>query len=169
MTLKTKLKFYISNETGKLVSFVSITKTNKLKGVREDSNCKKKICVLSSDLAGTILPNTLYNVGLVEMRSGKGYIVVSADPVLFDAKIEDCVIPKVIYKVSAKFGNKTIFFDPIDGESESSRTLEGALKVLEERNDIADKELVIADFKERGVAIIRKMQNDGYYVKAKAC
>lgn len=42
MTLKTKLKFYISNETGKLVSFVSITKTNKLKGVREDSNCKKK-------------------------------------------------------------------------------------------------------------------------------
>lgn len=165
MILETKLKFYTSPESGKLVSFVSITKTKKLKGVREDSNYKKKICVLSSDLVGTILPNTLYNVSLTEMRNGKGYIAISANPVLFETKIEDCVVPKVIYKVTAKFGNKTIFFDPVDGSTPASKTLEGALTALEKRNDIADKELVIANFKEKGVAIIRKMKADGYYVK----
>ena len=50
MTQETKLKFYTSQETGKLVSFVSVTKAKRLKGVREDSDCKKKIVVLSSDL-----------------------------------------------------------------------------------------------------------------------
>lgn len=44
MTQETKLKFYTSQETGKLVSFVSVTKANRLKGVREDSDCKKKNC-----------------------------------------------------------------------------------------------------------------------------
>lgn len=160
---ETKLKFYTSTTSGKLVSFVRETRTDKLKGVREDSDCKKKICVLSSDLVGAIIPNTLYDVQLIEMKSKKGYVAISASPVLFNAKIEDCVIPKAIYKVSATFGNKTIFFDPLDGKSESSRTLNGALKELESRNDIADKELVIANFKEKGNSIIQTMQSDGYY------
>lgn len=73
---------------------------------------------------------------------------------------------KAVYKVSVKFGNKTIFFDPLDGKSDSSRTLQGALKALEVREDIANKELVITDFKEKGLETIRQMEADGYYVKA---
>lgn len=166
MILETKLKFYTSPETGKLISFVSITKNQKLKGVREDSDYKKKICVLSPYLVGVVVPKTLYDVSLVEMQNGKGYIVVSADPFLFEAKIKECVIPKAIYKLSAEFGNKKIFFDPLEGSTPSSKTLDGALKALACRNDIKDKELVIVNFKEKGLAIIRKMKADGYYVKA---
>lgn len=166
MTQETKLKFYTSQETGKLVSFVSVTKAKRLKGVREDSDCKKKIVVLSSDLTDSLKPNVLYDVTLAEMRNKKGYVVKSASPVLFEAKIDQCIISKVVYKVSAKFGNKTIFFDPLDGKSDSSRTLQGALKALEARDDIANKELVITDFKERGLEIICQMNADGYYIKA---
>ncbi|MFS2368539.1 hypothetical protein AAH158_10905, partial [Parabacteroides merdae] len=82
------------------------------------------------------------------MKNKKGYVVKSASPVLFEAEIDQCIIPKAVYKVSVKFGNKTIFFDPLDGKSDSSRTLQGALKALEVREDIANKELVITDFKE---------------------
>lgn len=85
MTQETKLKFYTSQETGKLVSFVSVTKANRLKGVREDSDCKKKIVVLSSDLTDSLKPNVLYNVILTEMKNKKGYVVKSASPVLFEA------------------------------------------------------------------------------------
>lgn len=157
MTQETKLKFYTSQETGKLVSFVSVTKAKRLKGVREDSDCKKKIVVLSSDLTDSLKPNVLYNVILTEMKNKKGYVVKSASPVLFEAEIDQCIIPKAVYKVSVKFGNKTIFFDPLDGKSDSSRTV---------REDIANKELVITDFKEKGLETIRQMEADGYYVKA---
>ena len=163
MTQETKLKFYTSQETGKLVSFVSVTKAKRLKGVREDSDCKKKIVVLSSDLTDSLKPNVLYNVILTEMKNKKGYVVKSASPVLFEAEIDQCIIPKAVYKVSVKCGNKTIFFD---GKSDSSRTLQGALKALEVREDIANKELVITDFKEKGLETIRQMEADGYYVKA---
>lgn len=165
MTQETKLKFYTSQETGKLVSFVSVTKAKRLKGVREDSDCKKKIVVLSSDLTDSLKPNVLYNVILTEMKNKKGYVVKSASPVLFETEIDQCIIPKAVYKVSVKFGNKTIFFDPLDGKSDSSRTLQGALKALEVREDIANKELVITDFKEKGLETIRQMEADGYYVK----
>ena len=87
MTQETKLKFYTSQETGKLVSFVSVTKAKRLKGVRDDSDCKKKIVVLSSDLTDSLKPNVLYNVILTEMKNKKGYVVKSATPVLFEAEI----------------------------------------------------------------------------------
>lgn len=94
MTQETKLKFYTSQETGKLVSFVSVTKAKRLKGVREDSDCKKKIVVLSSDLTDSLKPNVLYNVILTEMKNKKGYVVKSASPVLFEAEIDQCIIPR---------------------------------------------------------------------------
>ena len=40
------------------------------------------------------------------------------------------------------------------------------MKALEVREDIANKELVITDFKEKGLETIRQMEADGYYVKA---
>lgn len=125
-----------------------------------------KICTGGFADYNSLKPNVLYNVILTEMKNKKGYVVKSASPVLFEAEIDQCIIPKAVYKVSVKFGNKTIFFDPLDGKSDSSRTLQGALKALEVREDIANKELVITDFKEKGLETIRQMEADGYYVKA---
>jgi hypothetical protein len=134
-----------------------------LKGVRENSIFGKKICVLSEELKGTIVPNILYNVELKPMHRRNGYVVVSATPALFKAQIETVVVSKSIYQVNITFGNKTIYFDPKDGKSLSSKTIEGALAILGSRNDVEDKETVIENFKKQAEALIQRMQKDGYY------
>ena len=162
---KSQLKFAVSDETGELIGFVSRhSKTKKLKGVRESSPYGKKICVLSEDLKGTVQPDILYDVQLKDMRSNNGYVVVSAIPVRFGAKVESNVISKSIYRVIVSFGNKTIYYDPKDGKSPSSRTVDGVLKVLGSRCDIADQHSVIDEFKKQAVALNRKMENDGIYL-----
>ena len=72
MTLeRTQLKFATSARTGEIIGFVSRhSKTKQLRGVREDSPYKKKICVLSEDLKGKVMPNVLYSVELKPMHSG---------------------------------------------------------------------------------------------------
>ena len=168
MTEKSQLKFVKSEETGELIGFVSRhAKTRKLKGVREDSRFRKKICVLSDRLKKRILPNILYDVELKAMYNGNGYIVEEAIPVLFEAHIESVVIPKAVYQIAIKFGNKTIYFDPIEGKTSSSRTVSGVIDVLNERHDIDNRQTVIADFKKRAQELLRRMEIDGYYFKIK--
>ena len=62
------MKFVKSPKTGKLVGFVSRTKDNILKGVREESVYRKRICILSEELEGVVLPDTLYDVELKRIR-----------------------------------------------------------------------------------------------------
>lgn len=162
----TQLKFAESEETGELIGFVSRrSKTQKLMGVYEDSPFGKKICVLAKELKNALVPivkNKLYIVEMKPMHSGRGYVVVSAKEKLFPAQIETFVVPKSIYKVTVKFGNKTVYFDPKDGNSSSSRTLRGVIKLLRERKDILDVELVIVDFTKQAVMLVRRMEDDGY-------
>ncbi|KAA6302794.1 MAG: hypothetical protein EZS26_000964 [Candidatus Ordinivivax streblomastigis] len=161
---QSQLKFAKSEASGELIGFVSRhSKTKKLKGVRENSIFGKKICVLSKDLKGAILPNILYHVELKLMHQGNGYVVVSAIPVLFKAHIETIIIPKSIYQVNIVFGNKTIYFDPKDGKSPSSKTMEGVLEVLSARNDIENRETVIKDFERQAGILLQRMKQDGYY------
>jgi hypothetical protein len=162
---KSQLKFAKSEKTGELIGFVSRhCKTKKLKGVRENSIFGKKICVLSEELKGTIIPNILYNVELKSMHQGNGYVVVSATPVLFKAHIATIIVPKSIYQVNIAFGNKTIYFDPKDGKSPSSKTMEGVLEVLSARKDIEDRETVIKDFEKQAGILLQRMKQDGYYI-----
>lgn len=164
-TEKTKLKFIKSEESGELISFISKNlKTGKLKGVRESSEYSKKICVLANSLKGTVEPNVLYDVEVKGMKSGNGYVCVSATPKLFVAEVEGTIISKVVYKVCVAFGNKKIYYDPIDGKSPSSRTINGVLEVLNGRNDIRDKEMVIEDFKKQAESLKRRLLSDGYIV-----
>jgi hypothetical protein len=135
-----------------------------LKGVRENSIYGKKICVLSEELKGTILPNILYNVELKSMHQGNGYVVVSAKPALFKAHIETIIVPKSIYQVNIFFGNKTIYFDPKDGKSPSSKTMKGVIDVIMARKDIEDVDSVIKGFKRQADILVRQMEKDGYYV-----
>lgn len=138
---KSQLKFARSEETGELIGFVSRhSKTRKLMGVREDSRFGKQICVLSEDLKGTLEPNILYSVELKPMHKANGYVVVAATPVLFQAHVETVIVPKTLYQVTVTFGNKKIFFDPKDGKSVMSRTIDGVLEILKGRKDIKYKE-----------------------------
>lgn len=155
----------MSEQSGELIGLVSKNgKTGKLRGVRESDPYPKKICVLSEQIKNQVIPNVLYDVVLKEMTKRNGYVAVSAELILFSAKIESLVIPKVIYKVFVTFGNKTIYFDPIDGKSPSSRTLKGVLEILEARDDIKDKDMVIKDFKEQSNMLIKRLKADGYII-----
>lgn len=161
-----RLKFVRSKETGELISFVYRQSLSKeLKGVPENFERGKQICVLSKELkeAGIIREKTLYWVELRAMHGGKkGFVVVHAEPILFPATIETTLISKVIYRVCVTFGNKTVRFDPKDGRSPTRCTLEGALHELEGRVDIEDKEAVIEDFKAQASIVIRQLVADGY-------
>ncbi len=163
---KSQIKFAKSEQSGELIGFVSRhSKTKKLKGVREGSVYGKQICVLSSDLKGVVLPNVLYEVELKSMHNSKGYVVVSAIPVKFKAKIEKTIVRNAVYQVTISFGNKTIYFDPKDGKSPSSRTLDGVIELLNSRTDIENLPQVIEEFSKEAAAIINTMKKDGYYIK----
>lgn len=163
---KSQIKFAVSEQTGETVGFVSRhSKTKKLKGVREDSVFGKKICVLSAELKGAILPNVLYDVELKPMRRDNGYVVVSAVPVQFRARVETVIVPRTIYRVNVSFGNKTVYFDPKDGRSPSSRTLDGALEILRTRGDMEDRDGVIETFKKEALSLVRQMERDGFHVR----
>lgn len=163
MSEKSQLKFAKSESTGELIGFVSRhSKTRKLMGVREDSRFGKQICVLSEELKGKVEPNTLYAVELKPMHKANGYVVVEASPVLFQAQVEVEIIPKVLYQVTVTFGNKKIFFNPKDGKSPMSRTVEGVLSILKARRDVEHQEEVIQDFLRQAKALIRRMETDGF-------
>lgn len=165
MAEKTQLKFVKSEKTGELIGFVSKMKDNKLKGVREDSVYGKRICILSEALKGSILPNTLYNVELKPMHGGKnGYVVTAATQVFFTATVESIIIPEKTYQVIVRFGGKTVYFDPVNGKTSSSRTKKGVLEILNKRNDIANQDEVISDFLDRADELIRQMREDGYSI-----
>ena len=164
MTESTQLKFVKSERTGELVGFVSKTKDNVLKGVREDSIYRKRICLLSEELKGSVLPNILYEVELKPMHSGKnGYVVTTR--VVFSATVESYIVPGKKYQVLVHFGGKTVYFDPLQGKTSSSRTKEEALAALNKRNDIADQNIVISDFIDRADELIHQMKEDGYNVR----
>ncbi|MCS2957021.1 hypothetical protein NXX53_06975 [Bacteroides salyersiae] len=163
---KSQIKFIKSEQTGELIGFVSRhSRTKKLKGVREGSLYGKKICVLSENLKGKLVENVLYNVELVPMNQGNGYVVLEATPAQFKAEIETIIITKSIYQVCVTFGNKTIFYDPKDGKSKSRKTLEGVLEILKGRKDIEDKEKVIEEFIHKAQKLNERMEQDGFYIK----
>lgn len=160
---KSRIKFAAEGETGKVIGFVSRnSKTKQLRGVPEDSVYGKKVCVLSKDLKGGIVPGVLYDVELKPMHVGNGYVVVSATRTLFEARFETDIVPKSVYLLKIVFGNKTICFDPKDGKTKSSRTIEGVLKVIDDREDLCDKEGVKQRFKCEAVSLLKQMRTDGF-------
>ncbi len=162
----TKLKFIKSEQTGAYVSFVSQNpKTGRICGVRQDSEYPKKICILDKKLMCDVLLNVLYDATLVPMAEKNGYVVIEITPVQFKATIEITYVPKSIYVVEVKFGNKVIRFDPKDGRKESIRSIEGCKNILEKRIDIKDVTQVVDDFIDSATDIMRKFINDGLYEK----
>ena len=159
---KTRLKLLESQTKGELVGFVSRhPKAGRLLGVREDSHYGKKICLLSDHLKGKLRSNILYEVSVKPMRSGAGYVIVEAQQILFVAKVETIIIPNATYKVTVKFGNKNIYFDPLNGRTPSSTTVEGVLSILEQREDIQNKAETIQSFIMEASRMHDRMVEDG--------
>lgn len=164
---KTRIKFAVSQETNEIVGFVTRNSTTRmLRGVDENNDSPKKICVLSEDLKGLIQPGIVYDVEVKPMRNGNGFVVISASRRKYPAKFETKIIPKVVYQVRITFGHKTIYFDPKDGNSPSSRTVAGVEDALRERKDLADIEDVIVQFRTAAHELLQRIVKDGYLVRA---
>jgi hypothetical protein len=158
----TKLKFVKSEQTGAYISFVSQNpKTGRISGVRGDSVYPKKICIIDQKLAGLIIPDILYDSTLIPMKEKDGYIVIEITPVAFEATVETTYVPKSIYKVEVKFGNKTVLFDPVDGKQKSVSTISGVKGILEKRMDVRDLQQVVDDFLEQAYILMKYYENDG--------
>lgn len=99
------------------------------------------------------------------MRKGNGYVVISASRRKYPAKLETKIIPKVVYQIRITFGHKTIYFDPKDGNSPSSRTVAGVEDVLRERKDLDEIEDVIAKFRAAATELLEKIEQDGYIIR----
>lgn len=159
----TQIKLTVSQETGELIGFVSRNpKSQKLMGVREDSRFGKKICILAKELKGTLSPNILYRVALAPMSDRKGYVIVSAKKVKFEALVEMFVKPGEIYRVTVSFGNKILYFDPKNGKSHFSNTVDGVVQVITKREDIENKEVVLQIFIERSKQLLARMTEDSH-------
>lgn len=163
---KTRIKFVVSQETNEIIGFVTRNSTTRmLRGVDEKNDCPKKICLLSEDLKGLIQPGIVYDVEVKPMRKGNGYVVISASRRKYPAKLETKIIPKVVYQIRITFGHKTIYFDPKDGNSPSSRTVAGVEDVLRERKDLDEIEDVIAKFRAAATELLEKIEQDGYIIR----
>ena len=164
-----RLKFTRSEESGALVGFVTRkTKNSSLLGVRQNADCKKQICLVDKVLAPQIMENVLYECVLIPMTNKNGYIVIDAKPTRFEARIVSAYVKNAIYLVEVKFGNKTIRFDPFDGQRDSVRNIEACREVLEKRVDIKHLDQVVEDFNRSARTILRLMERDGHYM-GKSC
>lgn len=165
-TIFTKLKFKKSEVSGLLVGFISQNPaTGRIKGVREDCEYPKQVCVADASISPDIIVGALYNVAIVPMYKKKGYIVIEATPYQFKAVIDVIYVKKALYKVSVKFGNKTITFDPKDGQKASVRSLSAVKSLLEKRIDIQDITQVVDDFVDAASKMLLRYESDGYHIK----
>lgn len=147
LVVRTKMKFIKSASTGFTVGFVSRNpKTGMWRGVRQDSTFPKKVCVLDKKLIPYTLLNKLYDVDMIPMRNGDGYVVIKAEPVVFAVKVNSTHVPRLIYRVEAKFGEKTIIFDPMEGQRASVRNMWGAVEALSKRTDVKDLPQAVEEF-----------------------
>lgn len=162
-----KLKFEKSKESNLFVAFVHEKGKNLLHGVRKDDKLHKKICLVDKRLEDNIVPKVLYTCELVPMKSKKGYVVVKASPLLFETTVTSTYKKGMIYQVEVSFGMKNIIFDPKDGIRRSERTISGCVEMLEKRFDIRNKDLVIEDFVEKAVGILKLYEKDGCAIRKK--
>lgn len=160
-TLFTKLKFTKSEETGRLIGFVSHNaKTGRVMGVRKNSDRLKQICIVDASIADVIIPETLYDVAIVPMFGKKGFIVIDATPHQFVGRVEMHYVPRISYMVVAIFGNQTIIFDPAETQRPQFSDLNLVLKVLRKVQNVRNISHIVADFTEAAHEMIKRYNKD---------
>jgi len=143
--IKTNIKFYkgLGGVESRLYGLVT-KKNGSWRGCREEDDCKKKIVFIDPAISKDIIPNALYICSLIPMRKEEGFIAKTAQLVKFKAMI-DTKITKNIFRVSVKFGNKVVIYDPSSKEKRQ-RDIKAIADSLRKRVDILDASQVAEDF-----------------------
>lgn len=143
--IKTNIKFYkgLGGVESRLYGLVTKVQGS-WRGCRETDECKKKIVFVDPSISKDIIPNALYICSLIPMRKEEGFIVKSAQLVKFKAIVET-KITKNVFRVSVKFGNKVIVYDPSSKEKRH-KDIRGIAESLRKRVDVLDANGVAEDF-----------------------
>ena len=158
--IKTCIKFKRSKLNQSLIGFVTKCQAS-WRGCRENDDVQKKIVIADYQISQSMLPEVLYRVTLVPMKTENGFIAIQADVVKFSAFVS--IVKKYgHYMVIVKFGNKTIFFDP-KGKNKKQNDYGKVLGTLSNRVDIKDPEIVISDFAQAALEV--KRLNEKLYGK----
>lgn len=143
-TIKTNVKFYkgLDNIADRTYGFV--TKVNgSWKGCRETEK-KKKIVFVDAAIEDDIIPNALYKCLLVPMRGEKGFVAKTASLIQFSCTITT-ICRRNTFRVTAKFGNKIIIYDPSSHERRK-RNIKYIADILRNRIDLENSLKVAEDF-----------------------
>lgn len=163
-TQKVKLRFYPDGRNGELIAFVGAERDLKLFQVEVNEKVRKSIVLIDRGVKD-ILRGVLYNVEVYEMRSGRGFIAVSASPVQYITYVEKFHVPKAVYQVVATFGNQRIVYDPVDGKTQSTTNLNRVVKYLDSRHDIYEKENVITKFRQLARELYASIRKEGLFLR----
>lgn len=160
----TRLKFE-SNEKCGMAGYVSQNHTTKQwRGVTSSDRYRRVICVASKELKPLLSTNVLYETAMVPMRSGKGFVAVDAYPYEFKATVELTYVPKVVYELHVRFGNRDIIYSPVDGRHETVRKFSSFRRLLEKRVDIRDKDRVLERVDAEASRLVAMCEKEGHYV-----
>lgn len=141
--IKTNIKFK-QNEKGAFYGFVTKNDKGSWRGCHENSSAKKKIVFINKYEDKGIIPNALYQVFLIPMNSGTGFIALEPKLLQFTAKIET-EVDKNIYRVTVKFGHKEIIYDPSSNDKRVN-DIQHIVNLLRSRHDLEYKEAVADEF-----------------------
>lgn len=143
MKIKTNIKFK-KNEQGRLYGFVSKKPNGSWIGCREEYPEKKKIVLVDADVENGMIADVLYSVNLVPMKNDNGFVVVSASQKLFKARIET-ELHDDIYRVSVKFGNKTLVYDPTSN-LQQRRSISQIADLITKAQNLKDRMTIANEF-----------------------
>lgn len=162
-TIFTKLKFKRSDKADTVVGFVSQNpKDGRYCGVREDSDFPKKVCLVDKSIAPDIIMDALYDVAMIPMLNQNGYIVLEATVHQFRAVLEVDYYPRANYRVTLKFGGKSIVFDPMNPPTPAANSLSVTKELIAKRLDIKNVSQVVEDFMAAATSILHQYKKDGY-------
>lgn len=157
--IKTNIKFYkgLGGVESRLYGLVTKIQGS-WRGCRETDECKKKIVFIDPSISSDIVPNALYSCSLIPMRKEEGFIAKSVQLVKFKAII-DTKISKSTYRVSVKFGNKVITYEPGHKEKRYN-DLKAIADGLRKRIDIVDANQVAEDFLDSACIVKRLYEQE---------
>lgn len=153
--IKTNIKFYkgLDGVESRLYGLVT-KKQGSWRGCRETDDCKKKIVFIDPSISKDIIPNALYSCSLIPMKKEGGFIAKTAQLIKFKAMIET-KITRTTFRVSVKFGNKVITYDPTSNEKRQ-QNIKTIADGLRKRVDILDAGQVAEDFL-NSACIVKRM------------
>lgn len=149
--LKTNIKFKKNTKTGQFFGFVTKSGSS-WRGCGENSDCKKRIVFADKALSDEMVDGALYHATLVPMKSGEGFIAISAKLVKFSAKIETSISDNV-FRVSVRFGNRCLTYEP-GSKDKRMNSITKIADRIRERVDLENTESVVSDFLEAATIVL---------------